>query len=73
MTEETFETALRSLEQAVERLESGELSLEESLQWVEAGVKSAARCRECLKAVEARVELLLRDQNGTLTTEPFEP
>ncbi|MEJ2699489.1 MAG: exodeoxyribonuclease VII small subunit, partial [Desulfuromonadales bacterium] len=33
------ESALRSLEQAVERLESGELSLEESLECFEAGVK----------------------------------
>ncbi len=69
---ESFEVALRALEEAVERLESGELTLEESLSCFEQGVKNAGRCQKLLKAVENRVELLLRDQQGNLTTDVFE-
>jgi exodeoxyribonuclease VII small subunit len=69
---ENFESALRSLEQAVERLESGELSLEESLECFEAGVKVASRCQQFLRRVEARVQLLLKDREGNLTLEDFE-
>ena len=68
----SFEAALRALEEAVTRLESGELSLEESLVCFEQGVKSVARCREILQSVENRVDLLLKDQEGNLTVEPFE-
>jgi exodeoxyribonuclease VII small subunit len=68
----SFEGALKALEEVVERLESGELSLEESLQCFEQGVQNAARCRKLLQEVETRVELLLKDQSGALTVEPFE-
>jgi len=66
---ESFENVLRQLEEAVTRLESGELSLEESLACFEGGVKSAAACQKLLKDVECRVERLLKDQDGTLREE----
>jgi len=69
---ESFESALHALERAVAQLESGELPLEESLRCFEQGVKSAGRCREALQSVETRVELLLKDQEGTLTVENFD-
>ncbi|WP_225072995.1 exodeoxyribonuclease VII small subunit [Desulfuromonas sp. CSMB_57] len=65
MSEMSFETALRALEEIVERLESGDLSLEDSLNCFEQGVKHAARCQELLKAVELQVETLLKQQDGT--------
>jgi exodeoxyribonuclease VII small subunit len=68
---ENFEAALRALEEAVERLESGKLSLEESLALFETGVKGAALCQKILKDVEARVELLLA-KDGTFTVENFD-
>ncbi len=68
----SFEAALRALEESVERLESGELSLEQSLACFEQGVKNAARCQKLLKEVETRVEVLLQDRDGNLTTEPLE-
>jgi exodeoxyribonuclease VII small subunit len=67
-----FEAALRALEQAVERLESGELTLEESLECFEAGVKSANRCQQFLQGVETKVKLLLKDREGNLVVEDFE-
>ncbi len=72
MTEEmSFESALRSLEEVVERLESGELALEEALACFEEGVRSAALCQKLLKAVEAKVETLLKSEEGVLSVEPF--
>lgn len=70
--QESFETALAALEAAVQRLESGELPLEESLRCFEQGVQSSLRCQELLKRVETRVELLLSDSNGQLSLRPLQ-
>lgn len=70
MSEKTFEEALAALEAAVDRLESGELSLEEALLCYETGVQNALLCRQRLQGVEARVELLLKERGGSLRTEP---
>lgn len=68
----TFEQSLKVLEEAVARLEKGQLPLDEALACFEHGVKSAGRCRELLRDVEARVELLLKDSAGTLRVEPLD-
>jgi exodeoxyribonuclease VII small subunit len=70
---ESFEASLHALEEVVARLESGELTLEESLACFERGVQSAARCRKLLQEVELKVELLLRDRDGGLAVEEFSP
>jgi len=67
----SFEEALQELETAVERLESGELKLDEALSCFEQGVKSASLCRKQLESVAARVEVLLAGKDGSLKTEPF--
>ncbi len=59
-----FETALQRLEDAVEQLESGELSLEKALMVFSAGVKDADVCRESLRAVELKIEQLLQQADG---------
>lgn len=69
--EPSFEICLRNLEQAVERLEGGELPLEEALTCFEQGVKAAAGCQQALQAVEQRVELLLKDQEDNFRIEKF--
>lgn len=69
--DESFEAALAALETAVQRLESGELPLEQSLQCFEQGVQSSLRCQQLLQRVETRVELLLQDQEGKLTLRPL--
>ena len=68
----TFEQALKTLEDAVARLEKGQLPLDEALTSFEQGVSSAGRCRELLRDVEARVEVLLKDAGGALRVEPLE-
>lgn len=68
----TFEQSLKALEEAVARLEKGQIPLDEALACFENGVKGAGRCRELLRDVEARVEVLLRDSGGNLRVEAFD-
>ena len=67
-----FEEALSELEAVIKKMESGELSLDDSLQAFERGVELARQCRKKLEEAERKVEILLRDESGKLTTEPLE-
>ena len=67
-----FEDGLAELEATVTKLESGELTLEDSLAAFERGVGLVKVLNERLGAVEQRIEVLTRDGNGTLRTRPFE-
>ncbi|MBT4833071.1 MAG: exodeoxyribonuclease VII small subunit [Porticoccaceae bacterium] len=67
-----FEQQLGSLEALVESLESGDLSLEDSLKSFEQGIKVARECQTALKQAEQKVELLMR-QGDELVSQPFEP
>lgn len=67
----TFEQALKTLEEAVEKLERGQMPLDEALDCFEAGVKSANLCRKKLQTVEARIETLLKNSDGSFTTQSF--
>lgn len=69
--EVTFEQALQGLEEAVARLEQGQIPLDESLDCFEAGVMSANLCRKKLQAVEARIETLMKNSDGSFLTESF--
>jgi len=55
-----FETAMRDLEALVERLEHGDLPLEESLAAFERGVTLTRSCQTALKEAEQKVEILLK-------------
>ena len=66
-----FEQQLASLEGLVESLESGELSLEESLKSFEQGIKVARDCQAALKSAEQKVEVLMR-QGDSLVIEDFD-
>jgi exodeoxyribonuclease VII small subunit len=55
-----FETAMRDLEELVERLEQGDLPLEESLAAFERGVMLTRSCQTALKEAEQKVEILLK-------------
>ena len=71
MAVEKFESALKKLEEVVRKLEGGELSLDESLKAFEEGVKLAGFCSGKLNEAEKRVELLLKQKDGTFTREKF--
>jgi exodeoxyribonuclease VII small subunit len=72
MSDIKFEDALQRLEEIVDRLETGELPLEDSLKVFEEGVALARRCSKYLEEAEKRIELLTKDESGLLKTEPFE-
>ena len=59
-----FEKALKKLESIVEKLESGDLSLAESLDKFSEGVKLIKYCRNELNEAEEKVEKVLKDNNG---------
>ena len=60
----SFETALRRLEEIVETLESGELSLEESIKIFEEGVGLTRTCSRQLEEAEQKVSTLLAESKG---------
>ena len=67
-----FEAAMRDLEEIVERLEHGELPLEESLAAFERGVMLTRSCQTALKEAEQRVEILLKKAGGA-EVDDFDP
>jgi len=71
-TGKKFESALEDLEQVVEQLESGELSLEDSLAAFEKGVGLVKFCNQKLNEVEKKIELLVKDKEGKLQLKAFE-
>jgi exodeoxyribonuclease VII small subunit len=66
-----FEEQLKGLEGIVEKLEKGELPLEESIKLFEQGVKLSAACKTELEAAECKVEVLLKQKGGGVKAEPF--
>ena len=71
MARDKFEEALQKLDEIIRRMESGDLSLEESLKAFEEGVKLARLCSHKLDEAERRVEILLKE-DGELTVKPFQ-
>ncbi len=65
-----FEQALDELEKLVERLERGDVPLDEALRHFERGVALTRHCQAALKSAQQRVEILLR-RDGRSVAEPF--
>ena len=65
-----FETALAELEALVEKMEQGDLSLDESLHQFERGVQLTRSCQQALKDAEQKVQVLL-EKDGQASLEPF--
>lgn len=71
-----FEQSMRELEALVEKLEQGDLPLEEALKQFERGVALTRACQAALKEAEQKVEVLLKRSSGEGTepvVEDFEP
>ena len=73
VAKESFEKDLERLETIVSRLEGEEVSLDESMKLFEEGVKLSRRCSKKLDEAETKVSILVRDEKGGITTEPFDP
>ncbi|HLD14812.1 MAG TPA: exodeoxyribonuclease VII small subunit [Burkholderiales bacterium] len=66
-----FEAAFAELEKIVEKMESGEQSLEESLKSFQRGIELTRVCQQGLKNAEQRVEKLIQE-GGEFKTEPLD-
>jgi len=66
-----FEQSLTDLQNLVERLESGELSLEDSLTAFEQGIRLTRDCQAALAQAEQKVQILL-ERDGELEEAPFD-
>lgn len=62
----SFEEQLTALEGVVERLERGELTLEESVRLFEEGVRLSKACKQELDTAEGRIEVLVEQGNGKM-------
>ena len=67
-----FEKSLDELEDLVQRMEQGGLTLEESLAQFQRGIELARACQKALSEAQQRVEVLL-EKDGELGEAPFEP
>lgn len=71
MADKTFENSMAELEAVVLKLESGDVTLDESLQLFEQGIKLANSCQKKLDKAEKKVKILTAE-NGTMTEKDFE-
>lgn len=65
-----FETALKELETLVEKMEQGDLRLEDSLKHFERGIQLTRQCQQALQAAEQKVQILVEKGDGA-GTKPF--
>jgi exodeoxyribonuclease VII small subunit len=72
-TRRKFEDELKDLEGIVGQIDSGELSLEDSITAFERGVGLVRSLNQKLDEVERKVELLMRNAQGDLKTTPYDP
>lgn len=66
-----FEAALAELNQLVEKMEQGGLSLEQSLSFFERGMQLTQQCQQALQAAEQKVRILV-DKNGKESLQSFQ-
>lgn len=72
MTKELrFEDMMKELEKIVEKLESGDMPLEESLEKYEEGMRLIQLCRKRLDETRRKVEMIVK-KDGKVALEPFE-
>ncbi|MFP5229965.1 MAG: exodeoxyribonuclease VII small subunit [Acidobacteriota bacterium] len=67
----SFEESLNKLEEIVAKLERGDLTLEDSVKLFEEGTRLSAECRKQLEEAEGKVEMLVKQRDGSMKREPF--
>lgn len=66
-----FEEAMNELEKIVEKLESGELSLDESLEAFQEGIELTKFCSNRLDEIEKKISILMENEEGKLEEKDF--
>ena len=69
---ERFEELLKELEMTVNKLEEGNLSLEDSLEAFEKGIKLSKKCKRILDSTEQKVNILIKSEDGSIIEEVFD-
>jgi len=69
--EPSFESALKRLEDIVNSLEKGNVSLDEAITLFEEGIKTAKICKEKLEKAEGKIKELVKNSNGTFSLSDF--
>lgn len=72
MAKLTFEKAMEQLEKIVETMESGTLSLEQSLKQFEEGMKLSQYCAQKLDETEKKISIILEKSDGTIDESAFD-
>lgn len=71
MAVKTFEESMNELETIVTQLETGDITLDDSLKLFEEGIKLAKTCQSKLEEAEKKVKILTNAGNGEMTLEDF--
>lgn len=66
-----YEELVRELEQIVRRLESGDITLDQSMDLFARGIELTRRCQNQLDAIEKKITILIENPDGSLTEQPF--
>lgn len=72
MEELSYEESMKELEQVVKELEGNELTLDESIEKFEKGMKLSKHCSKLLDGAEKKIALLIEKEDGSVATEKFE-
>jgi exodeoxyribonuclease VII small subunit len=70
---EHFEDALKRLQVIVEKMERGDLPLEEAVESYSEGIRLVQYCHQRLEEAESKVQILLQGRQGDCTVSPFAP
>lgn len=68
----SFEEMMQDLEQIAKDLESGELSLDESVKKFEQGMQISKECSKILESAEKKISILVKDTDNHITEEKFD-
>lgn len=68
----SFEEAIEDLEKIVSELESGELTLDKSVEKFKKGMELSNHCSKLLDDAEKSISILIENQDGTMQEEDFE-
>lgn len=66
-----FEENMKQLEAIVQKMEEGELNLEESIEQFEAGMEISKKCSKILEEAEQKITVLIENKDGSLKEEKF--
>lgn len=70
--DKSFEEMMQDLEQIAKELESGNLSLDESVKKFEEGMELSKECSKILESAEKKISILVKDKGNQITEEEFD-